>query len=75
MRVVKSHSVDDADNERSETSARDLAQVLEQSGEAVTRVGGRIPSLESGLSLGAVCAIWSAAIGPPEHPGWKLPMI
>src|ERR1700681_2050770 len=35
MRVVKSHNGDDADNERSEPSARDLAQALEQSGEAV----------------------------------------
>src|ERR1700723_1826049 len=35
MRVVKPHSVYGAENERSEASARDLAQVLEQSGEAV----------------------------------------
>jgi PAS domain S-box-containing protein/diguanylate cyclase (GGDEF)-like protein len=35
MRVVQSHSVHGAENERSEANARDLAQVLEQSGEAV----------------------------------------
>jgi PAS domain S-box-containing protein len=35
MQVVKSHRVHGAENERSEASARDLAQVLEQSGEAV----------------------------------------
>jgi PAS domain S-box-containing protein/diguanylate cyclase (GGDEF)-like protein len=35
MRVVKSHSFHCAEEERSEASARDLAQVLEQSGEAV----------------------------------------
>jgi diguanylate cyclase (GGDEF)-like protein len=35
MRVVKSHSVAGTANERLEASARDLAQVLEQSGEAV----------------------------------------
>ncbi len=35
MRVVKSHSFHCAEDERSEASARDLAQVLEQSGEAV----------------------------------------
>ena len=35
MRVVKSHSVQNVADERSEVSARDLAQVLEQSGEAV----------------------------------------
>ena len=35
MRVVKPHRVDNDENERSEASARDLAQVLDQSGEAV----------------------------------------
>ena len=35
MRVVKPHRVHGAENERSEASARDLAQALEQSGEAV----------------------------------------
>jgi PAS domain S-box-containing protein len=35
MRVVKPHSVHGTENERSEASARDLEQVLEQSGEAV----------------------------------------
>src|ERR1700723_1911723 len=35
MRIVQSHGVHIAENERSEASARDLAQVLEQSGEAV----------------------------------------
>jgi diguanylate cyclase len=35
MRAVQSINVHDAENERSEASARDLAQVLEQSGEAV----------------------------------------
>ena len=35
MRVVKSHSFHCAEDERSEASARDLAQVFEQSGEAV----------------------------------------
>jgi diguanylate cyclase len=35
MRVAKSHSFHCAEDERSEASARDLAQVLEQSGEAV----------------------------------------
>jgi PAS domain S-box-containing protein len=35
MRVVKPHSVYGAENERSGASARDLTQVLEQSGEAV----------------------------------------
>jgi diguanylate cyclase (GGDEF)-like protein len=34
MRVVKPHRDHSAENERSEASARDLAQVLEQSGEA-----------------------------------------
>jgi PAS domain S-box-containing protein len=35
MRAVKSNSILGAENKRSEASARDLAQVLEQSGEAV----------------------------------------
>jgi diguanylate cyclase len=35
MRIVKPHSVDDAENEPSEVRVRDLTQVLEQSGEAV----------------------------------------
>jgi len=35
MRVVKPHSFHGAEDERSEASARDLVQVLEQSGEAV----------------------------------------
>jgi diguanylate cyclase (GGDEF)-like protein/PAS domain S-box-containing protein len=35
MRVVKPHRVQGAENDRSAPSARDLAQVLEQSGEAV----------------------------------------
>jgi PAS domain-containing protein len=35
MRVVKPHEVHGTEKERSEASARDLAQALEQSGEAV----------------------------------------
>lgn len=35
MRVVKPHTVYGAENERSGVSANELAQVLEQSGEAV----------------------------------------
>jgi len=35
MRVVKPHGIHGTENERSEANARDLAQVLEQSGEAV----------------------------------------
>ena len=35
MRLVKQNTVHGAENERSDVSARDLAQVLEQSGEAV----------------------------------------
>ena len=71
MRVVKSHSVDDADNERSETSARDLAQVLEQSGEAVivkdlNAERGMVPPKDF---------IPQAEQTGLEHPGWKLPMI
>jgi PAS domain S-box-containing protein len=35
MRAVKLHSIHGTENERSEANARDLAQVLEQTGEAV----------------------------------------
>ena len=35
MQVLRPHSAYDAGNKRSEASARDLVQVLEQSGEAV----------------------------------------